>query len=747
MNFLSSGRSDAMPKKIFGSGLITADHIFIKEKKDSEPEYLGTSGGGSIGNTLSLLTLLGHDCEVFGIVGNNTISDIIRSDFDLFRISSSLLVKRGKPNQYVKSRQYSHLITVYNNSHSFKGKCLHCGENFSRDFQMSKRDLTDKVKKNAKNSDIIHLDRVNNITFELASLGEKNNIPVTIDLGYTLFRREQDIIKLLEKATITKINKDIFKKLVGNEVEKSLEKWQELFPNHKLLIVSDGENGVYGYSAFESRRYIFHENAIKCKQVRDEGGAGDVLMAVLISELLCKNVKKSKENVLKSIKRGQALASINCSLYGARALQRVLLRQKILDNEIINLADDIINEGVAGSIFTPKLGLPQPIKYSFRFVPETNCWVCGSPTYKKQIKKKIGSISQHSAYIKNLSKSVLVMSESFNSGLLQRNALERYRKSPVIFVGSGGSYSAATFGEEILLKYYGLTSKALPPFHLENIRQLDSKNPICLLSYGGKNADISKGAVYRIIKSKITSCLVLCGEKKSKLIEVSRKNNWDIIELPGKERRGFVSTAGILAMVSSLISLLIPDEAITEVRETFDYENLVKLMNMAEKWAAEESNKIDKTTKIHIVCLASGWGIPALTDFESKIVEGGICTIEIAEMKNFTHGRYINTFHNSHSCQIVLILFESPDEKELTDYIKKKFQRHINSIIIARTEKEGVSGALELMIKSLYLAWHIGRKKGKDISSPQYPPQARGLYGWEPMYRDQIELETLIKES
>ena len=47
---------------------------------------------------------------------------------------------------------------------------------------------------------------------------------------------------------------------------------------------------------------------------------------------------------------------------------------------------------------------------------------------------------------------------------------------------------------------------------------------------------------------------------------------------------------------------------------------------------------------LHLVGLARGWGWPALIDLESKIVEGGICTIELSELKNYTHGRYINTF-------------------------------------------------------------------------------------------------------
>lgn len=50
------------------------------------------------------------------------------------------------------------------------------------------------------------------------------------------------------------------------------------------------------------------------------------------------------------------------------------------------------------------------------------------------------------------------------------------------------------------------------------------------------------------------------------------------------------------------------------------------------------------------------------------------------------------------------------------------------------------------MIKGLYLAWYIGERKGRDIASPErYPVEARGLYGWEPKYREGKDFFDLLK--
>lgn len=336
------------------------------------------------------------------------------------------------------------------------------------------------------------------------------------------------------------------------------------------------------------------------------------------------------------------------------------------------------------------------------------------------------------------------MSRSFHDSIPKRNDYKIFRQKPGYFIGSGGSLSAGIFGEEMLLKMYGMPAKAIPPYHLENFKKIDPDCPFCLLSYGGNNSDII-GAALRLAKAGTKNCIVLCGNKNSKLSEISKRFKWDFIELPGQER-GFVSTVGMLAMISSLISLLVPKHSIEEISETFEHNNLMNILKRSNSFAIENCKYIDKgRNNLHMVCVASGWGIPALADFESKIVEGGICTIETSESKNFTHGRYINTFYNKQNR--AMVIFESPEDKELSKFLQKKF-RNIKPTIVVQTEKNGVSGALELMIKGLYLAWHIGKRKNIDIASPhKYPSEARGLYGWIPKYRKDKDFSELLKQK
>ncbi len=66
--------------RVLGTGLMAIDHIWYVQGnslKNSKPEYLGSSGGGSVGNTLCMLSLLGHKTSSFGVIGNDLAGSLL----------------------------------------------------------------------------------------------------------------------------------------------------------------------------------------------------------------------------------------------------------------------------------------------------------------------------------------------------------------------------------------------------------------------------------------------------------------------------------------------------------------------------------------------------------------------------------------------------------------------------------------------------------------------------------------------
>lgn len=598
---------------------------------------------------------------------------------------------------------------------------------------MTKSDLSEKAKQVASEVDVLHVDRANKTTEELAKIAVQNKHLVSFDVGFESYGPyRKRISKMIEIAPLVKITEPVFEKHIGAKDEDGIRLWWKTYPNNKYLIVTRGEKGIYGFAEIEAEKRTFRLDAIPCEHPRDSAGAGDILTALAVHTFLLKNRTTSENELHANLDLGQALASLSCSLYGARSLQFLFLNQGLSSQHIMDWANKISMAKKSGNSLFPLIGLRDRDRFNnpSRLAPFRVCQVCGSPL---SVRSK--SRTKSETYLGKMSLDFIpwTMINGFFVGKASRFLVRADPPSPMIFVGSGGSLSASVFGEQLALRMLGRTAKAIPPFEFEGIEKLDENTIVWLLSYGGANPDIM-GAALKAAKLAFKNCVVLTGSLNSALAKFAKDHSWTTIFLRAEER-GFVSTIGMLAMVSALTALLTPDDKINEVASFFKEDNLYRLTRNADRMsmgaAANFSNRPEST---HIIALGSGWGWPALIDFESKIVEGGVCTIEMSEMKNFTHGRYINALYHRQNRHFVL--FESPQESELVAFFKKRLRRYFpQRLDVLRSDLPDVRGSLDLIIQSMFLAFRLGEKSGRNLLRPKYPPEARGLYGWEPASR------------
>jgi len=724
-----------MGKSVLGAGLVTVDHVFISKSNRGTRRgytYLGSTGGGSVSNTLCMLSLLGNKTYVFGIVGNDYPERIVNSDFAKFNVDSSLLISRGSPKDPRKTRQYSHIVYP-KGKHSFKQKCLRCGEPFPREFQMTAADLAEKARAIARKVDVVHIDRANRATKELVRIAIDNQHYVSFDVGFGSYGKyRKTVSEILELSTLVKISEPIFKVHIGATGDEGIRLWWKKYPENKYLLVTRGERGVYGSATIESEKKIFDLKAIQCEHLRDCAGSGDIFTAVAINNLLLGRPLSDEKKLHNYLGLAQALASLNCSLYGARSLQFLFRNQGISYKRIMDIAKRIFEEGKSGNSLLPLIGLRDRDRFHnpSRLAPFNVCPVCGAPLSARSASRMGKEIHVEHVDLKGVP---WCMVEGFLVGKNQRSKLDLLTDAPSIFIGSGGSLSASAFGEQLVLRMIGRTAMALPPFEFEGLKSLREDTNVWLLSYGGSNPDIM-GAAMNVAKLGITNCIVLTGARTSELTKFAEDNSWHTIFLRAEER-GFVSTMGMLTMMSALTGIFGPEKEIEEIGEFFNESNLRRILKSADRTSMEIATRFsDRIDSTHIIALGSGWGWPALVDFESKIVEGGVCTIEISEIKNFTHGRYINAL--SHRQNRHFILFSSPLEDELVFFFDKKLKRYFpQRLDVLRTDLPDVRGALDLVIQSMLLAFRLGEKTARNLLKPKYPPEARGLYGWEPSSR------------
>ncbi len=729
-----------MVKVILGSGLVAVDHIFLAsalKQSNSNFTYIGSAGGGTIANTLCFLSLLGHKTHVFSLVGNDLGERIVKEDFRFFNVNYDNLVQRGDRKDLRFTRQFTHLIFP-NGKHKFSTTCPNCGTNFEREYQISEKDVTKKLRELAEKTDLLVLDRANEAALLLANLVKQKGGKVAYDLSFTSYGKPQDTLeKILKVSNLVKVNHRTFSKMMGTFEESAIIEWRNRYSENDYLLITNGESGSYGYANINGDKQIFNRKAIRCDSVRDCSGSGDVFFSLLSSKLLLECYQKNIDDFKEVIDIAQALASLNCTLYGARSLQRVFLNQRLSPKEIIDTAKSIIDRKSSGNSFSPNIGLPKPISEPYRLVNFGICKICGAIPKRRRDKSsnkifRIKSNYSQRSY-ESLSRIPWTMQSSFELGKTYRSLASNFNLSNALIIGSGGSFTAASFAEALYLQSWGKLAKAITPFEFEGLENIDKETTIWFISHGGGNTDIL-GAALHAEDIGHSNCAVLTGNKTSKLAEIAQKNRWKNFFIEAEER-DFVSIIGLLSQVSALCGLFAPNKELSVLEEFFSESSLRTIVNSATREMSSlasafvsESGNIDK---MHIISFARGWGWPALIDLESKIVEGGLCTIEICEMKNFTHGRYMNLFGRPNRS---LIIIKTPKDRELTDYLFRKFDKYFKTFVL-ETDKEGIVGSLDLLVKSLFLSWHLGNIAKKDILHPIFPKEARGLYSWEPSNR------------
>src|SRR5207249_6634018 len=164
---------------------------------------------------------------------------------------------------------------------------------------------------------------------------------------------------------------------------------------------------------------------------------------------------------------------------------------------------------LADSRWSSNIGVPWKSSFGFLFGTNHACSVCGFARKEKGEKKPR---RRRLEYHVSLGQAPGAMSESYQIGKSHHASLRSFRSRPTVFVGSGGSFSAATFAEYVVWHEFGKPSKAMPPYEFVTLPKLDPETAIWLLSYGGANADII-AAAERARELKTSSCVVLTGAK------------------------------------------------------------------------------------------------------------------------------------------------------------------------------------------------------------------------------------------
>ena len=297
--------------------------------------------------------------------------------------------------------------------------------------------------------------------------------------------------------------------------------------------------------------------------------------------------------------------------------------------------------------------------------------------------------------------------------------------SPLRAIGSGGSLTVAHALASLHRRYTGhLTAVATP---LEAIDEpLDTTAATWLLSAGGRNVDIMAAAKTLILQEP-RQLGVLCGRDTSPLAELCRQHPFiDLLLYPppaGKD--GFLATNSLLGFALLLTRAYAAEfGSDTDWRDTADCLEPLVLDAAATSEAWKEATAPLWTRSTILVLYAPSTWIGAF-DLESKFTEAALGHIQLADYRNFAHGRHHWLAKKSETSSV--LAFITDEDRALAERTLNLIPEDIPQ---ARIFFEGGRNAVALgsILASLTITGWAGLAREIDPGRPGVPEFGRKLY-------------------
>lgn len=293
-----------------------------------------------------------------------------------------------------------------------------------------------------------------------------------------------------------------------------------------------------------------------------------------------------------------------------------------------------------------------------------------------------------------------------------RSFISSYSSTNLIFIGSGGAYSACIFGM-LLQREFGYPAEAITPLGVHYNNKLVKKSKILLISASGKNKDI-QFAFKKLVNAEPTSITSITMRLGSPLAKLSHQYSIATIheyDTPtGKD--GFLATNSLLAYFVLLFRIY--------------SKTPLPFPNLPTNFDQKIDSFINKISSNHtLTVLYGGWGYAPAIDLESKCIEAALCDVHLSDFRNFGHGRHHWFDKRADSSSIVALV--TPKEKELAKRTLDLIPDEIPKLILS-SDDSGPFSSICLLIQIFHLVEKLGAMQQIDPGRPGVPDYGRKLY-------------------
>lgn len=308
------------------------------------------------------------------------------------------------------------------------------------------------------------------------------------------------------------------------------------------------------------------------------------------------------------------------------------------------------------------------------------------------------------------------------------NSLRTACSLPMVAIGSGGSLSAA-YGLAGKHRQYAKKISAVST-PLEVVREpIERQSTNWLLSAGGRNVDIL-AAVKALIAREPAHLVVMTGRDDTKLTEICKAHPFVDLHIfpPPAGKDGFLATNSLFGF-----SGLIERAYAALFQQTEVWNDTADVLRRTILTSGESGPKLKERTDAlwqratTVVLYGPSTSLGAI-DLESKFTEAALGSIQLADFRNFAHGRHHWLAKRGNDSGVLALV--APEDKKLAEKTLALLPDDIPQVTIELPG--GSSAGLASLLAAFELTGLAGTAHDIDPGRPGVPMFGRHLYRLNP---------------
>lgn len=281
-------------------------------------------------------------------------------------------------------------------------------------------------------------------------------------------------------------------------------------------------------------------------------------------------------------------------------------------------------------------------------------------------------------------------------------AFDHLRGRPLFAVGSGGTMPVAEHAADLHHRVTGKFSLAVTPLRFVELAQRTANAALLIFSARAKHPDT--GVAIKHALALGLPIVVITQRGQSDLVPPMTNPAVTVVTVPGHLNDGFLATQSVLVMAT----------VVARMYKEFLPRRLPGIGLPAPALSGDR-----------LLVLHGLEGRAAAVDVETRMHELGLMAVQVADYRNFAHGRHVGLDRRSASTTVVALV--SPTSAGLA---AKTLATLPGLVEIHRIETmfDGAAAVLDLLAAVMALPTTLGLKQSVEPSKPHVPTFGRSLY-------------------